>query len=177
MLAVLRRHVGTETGRLALTRALATLHPVEVPSSLRPLAMTVPDAAARARSRRRRPTVALLAGGTFAAAFAICLVGLRGPSAQPTRMLAAAHARREPAPAPPRVKRLAPLEPAAPSSTLGVLQLPPRARGHRVWIDGSPAFEIGDDRVVICGPHTVRIGATGEDRTIQVPCGEVVDVE
>jgi hypothetical protein len=57
------------------------------------------------------------------------------------------------------------------SETSGRLTFPAARQGHRVWVDGAVMGTSPTPIVVKCGKHTVRLGSSGSDRTVDVPCG------
>jgi hypothetical protein len=59
--------------------------------------------------------------------------------------------------------------------TTGTVLLPPRAAGHRIFVDGRRARSEGDAPLRLrCGSHVIQIGSGGEPETVEVPCrGEV----
>jgi hypothetical protein len=59
----------------------------------------------------------------------------------------------------------------------GTLDIPARAAGHRVFIDGSVVATTPGAVIVDCGSHVVKIGHDGREQTIDVPCGGRVAVE
>lgn len=73
----------------------------------------------------------------------------------------------------PSVPSAAPQGSAAPtlSETSGRLTFAPARQGHRVWVDGAVMGTSPTPIVVKCGKHTVRLGSSGSDRTVDVPCG------
>jgi hypothetical protein len=56
-------------------------------------------------------------------------------------------------------------------ATHGVLELPPAAEGHRVWVDGHLVVVASSRIAVACGRHVVKIGSRGRERQVVVPCG------
>ena len=63
----------------------------------------------------------------------------------------------------------------ADTETTGTVLLPPRAAGHRIFVDGRRARSEGEAPLRLrCGAHVIQIGSGGEPETIDVPCrGEV----
>jgi hypothetical protein len=53
----------------------------------------------------------------------------------------------------------------------GLLDFPPAAEGHRVYVDGKMVGVPPQPILVGCGPRVVRIGSAGKDRDVIVPCG------
>lgn len=58
---------------------------------------------------------------------------------------------------------------------MGTVLLPPRASGHRIFVDGRRAKTDGVEPLRLrCGAHVVQIGSVGTPESIAVPCrGEV----
>jgi hypothetical protein len=59
----------------------------------------------------------------------------------------------------------------------GRLVPPAAAKGHRVYVDGRQVGEGTDPIIVPCGRHVVRIGSSGRDQALAIPCGEEIWVE
>ena len=57
----------------------------------------------------------------------------------------------------------------------GVVHLPKSAESHRVFVDGRTYATEGDNLIVLCGHHEIRIGSQGTPHPIDVPCGGEVD--
>jgi len=59
--------------------------------------------------------------------------------------------------------------------TTGTVLLPPRAAGHRIFVDGRRARSEGDAPLRLrCGSHVIQVGSGGDPETVEVPCrGEV----
>lgn len=78
------------------------------------------------------------------------------------------------APAPPPPLPVPPpivVAPVKPVPTKGTLVTPFWARGRRVWIDGKPIAGHAPRVEAQCGKHTVRIGAAGKPKSVDIPCG------
>ncbi len=58
----------------------------------------------------------------------------------------------------------------------GLVRLPPWSTGRRVWIDGKLVGEGPDPVVVVCGAREVKVGSSGEEKLVNVPCGGEVDL-
>lgn len=56
-------------------------------------------------------------------------------------------------------------------ASVGVVRLPERARGHRVFVDGRVQGHGAASLTLDCGEHTVRIGSGGRVEAVDVPCG------
>ncbi|MDB5219516.1 MAG: hypothetical protein JWO86_7443 [Myxococcaceae bacterium] len=56
-------------------------------------------------------------------------------------------------------------------ATQGVLELPPAAEGHRVWVDGHLVVVASSRIAVACGRHAVKIGSRGREQQVVAPCG------
>ncbi len=61
-------------------------------------------------------------------------------------------------------------------SAHGLIQLPSWSVGRRVWIDGKLAGEGPDPKIAVCGAREVKIGSSGEEKLVNVPCGGEVDL-
>jgi eukaryotic-like serine/threonine-protein kinase len=67
--------------------------------------------------------------------------------------------------------------PPAPSAAkAGLLLLPPRSAGHRIFVDGRVVGEGPRPYQVPCGARRVRVGSAGVERVVAVPCGGSVQV-
>ena len=54
----------------------------------------------------------------------------------------------------------------------GTVLLPPRASGHRIFVDGRRFKMDGDGPLRLrCGSHVVQIGSSGTPETVDLPCG------
>jgi hypothetical protein len=108
------------------------------------------------------------------------LVARKSSAQKASVPVAAAAPASEPVPGPPSTVVVAPPPPPPdprpaidPDSTL--VTLPPYAKGHRVFVDGTAVTP--DDAgvaTVACGRHALRIGATGRARTVTLPCGAAI---
>ena len=79
-----------------------------------------------------------------------------------------------PAGKPPEATREKPLEGAA----WGTVLLPPRASGHRIFVDGRRFKTDGSAPLHLrCGAHVVQIGSAGTADPIELPCGGEVQLE
>lgn len=74
-----------------------------------------------------------------------------------------------PAPAP------APAPVAATKSKEGTVVLPKWAAQRRVYVDGKLQGNGPNQLVVACGSREIRVGSSGQPKTLQVPCGGTVD--
>ena len=61
-------------------------------------------------------------------------------------------------------------------SKTGVLRTP-KAYGRRVFVDGRSIGEGGRDHTVACGPHRIRVGSAGVERSVTVPCGGTIELD
>jgi serine/threonine protein kinase len=59
----------------------------------------------------------------------------------------------------------------APPSGQGDIRTRASAKGHRVFVDGKVVGSGEDTFRVGCGKHTVRIGSSGAEEEVRVPCG------
>jgi serine/threonine-protein kinase len=73
--------------------------------------------------------------------------------------------------APPSAPTPAPLPAKA-----GLLLLPPRSAGHRIFVDGRVIGEGPRPYQVPCGARRVRVGSAGVERVVAVPCGGSVQI-
>ncbi len=64
----------------------------------------------------------------------------------------------------------------ASSSTEGDIVTPPKAGGHRVFVDGRYAGDSPGPIRVHCGQHTVKVGSGGVAKPVNVPCGGEISV-
>jgi hypothetical protein len=61
--------------------------------------------------------------------------------------------------------------PAPQPPTTGTLVAPQWTKGRRVWIDGKPIAGHAPKLEAACGKHTVRVGAYGKTRKVDIVCG------
>jgi hypothetical protein len=97
----------------------------------------------------------------------------------PASLVAAPHAEVAAAAAHGPIAAPAPAAPVAPASassgatpespTSGTVRVARPATPGRVWLDGKRLS--APSAVVMCGPHQVKVGASGRARSLQVPCG------
>jgi serine/threonine-protein kinase len=66
--------------------------------------------------------------------------------------------------------------PAPTNPKAGLLLLPARSAGHRIFVDGHVVGEGPRPYQVPCGARRVRVGSAGVERVIIVPCGGSVQV-
>jgi hypothetical protein len=59
---------------------------------------------------------------------------------------------------------------------MGIMKMPARAAGHRVYVDDKVASHDGAPITVTCGKHVVKVGSADKPRDVIVPCGGSVDV-
>lgn len=71
-----------------------------------------------------------------------------------------------------------PPAPSAPSIDphKGILRLPAWSADRRIWIDGKMVGEGAEPKTVDCGYRLVRIGSSGTEKVVIVPCGGEVDL-
>ena len=60
--------------------------------------------------------------------------------------------------------------------TTGILRTP-RAIGRRIFVDGHAYGDGGKGLTVPCGKRRVRVGSTGTERTITIPCGGSIELD
>ena len=61
---------------------------------------------------------------------------------------------------------------------MGTVLLPPRAAGHRIFVDGRRAKTDGSEPLCLrCGRHAIQIGSSGTPETIELPCGGEVQLQ
>lgn len=66
------------------------------------------------------------------------------------------------------------VEPIAPAKTTGTMTA--TVKGVRVWVDGKLAGDSSQSLTVSCGSHVVKVGSSGVDRMVVVPCGGDVSI-
>ena len=72
-----------------------------------------------------------------------------------------------------------PVDTSAPPSVdsfHGLIRLPMWSSGRRVWIDGKLVGEGPEPKVALCGAREVKIGSSGTEKLVNVPCGGEVDL-
>jgi hypothetical protein len=121
-------------------------------------ALAILDVSLVMRRAHRAPAAAHVATATASAMIAI------PPAPPPSEAVSAAPVATPPIPVP------TPLTEEATATTGTILGAP----AHRLYVDGHLAA--GYRAVVTCGEHHVKIGARGATRTVNVPCGETVNV-
>jgi tetratricopeptide (TPR) repeat protein len=88
-----------------------------------------------------------------------------------------------PAPPPPPLKETKVMtdkdaEEAGADADMGTVLLPPRAAGHRIFVDGRRGKTDGSEPLRLrCGRHAVQIGSSGTPETIDLPCGGEVQLQ
>jgi hypothetical protein len=73
---------------------------------------------------------------------------------------------------------LASADAAAPSGAhaqTGILKTP-KGIGRRVYVDGRVIGE-GREHTIACGRHRIRVGSTGLERSVTVPCGGTIELD
>jgi hypothetical protein len=141
---------------------------------------------------RGRLVAGLAACGVFllvvgAAAGAATVLALPGSSVAKARDAARSLVPREEDPPAPAAKERPPVEapPAAPAAavpvealpgpavdpSVGLVTLPARAKGHRVYVDGKLLHDTTSPAPIPCGARTIKIGSRGSARAYDVPCG------
>ncbi len=66
----------------------------------------------------------------------------------------------------------------APSGTdSGDLKTDAAHGGHRIFVDGHVVGQTPETVRVRCGPHVVRLGSSGKDQPVDVPCGGEVSIK
>ena len=69
-------------------------------------------------------------------------------------------------------------EEAGADADMGTVLLPPRAAGHRIFVDGRRGKTDGSEPLRLrCGRHAVQIGSSGTPETIDLPCGGEVQLQ
>jgi hypothetical protein len=61
-------------------------------------------------------------------------------------------------------------------SAMGLLITSNAPRGHRVFVNGHPVGQTPQVILVECGSTRVKIGRSGQERVVDVPCGQEIDV-
>jgi hypothetical protein len=137
-----------------------------------------------------------VAGAALLAMVALVIVTVArrpAPGAGPAPMAAPAPA---PAPAPdaaastdaaeldaaPTTAAPAPKPAGGEDAETGTVVFPPRATGHRIFVDGRRARTEETDEGIAplrlrCGPHEIQIGSGGTPETIEIPCGGRVQIQ
>ena len=93
------------------------------------------------------------------------------------------NARTRPRHAPPPLKETKAMtdkdaEEAGADADMGTVLLPPRAAGHRIFVDGRRGKTDGSEPLRLrCGSHAVQIGSSGTPETIDLPCGGEVQLQ
>jgi hypothetical protein len=119
--------------------------------------------------------VALLAIGAVAI---LAVARWSAPQAQPAPVVAA-----EPAPAvdaspPVALEQQRAIADAGADEEPGMVLLPARAAGHRIFVDGRRAKTEGTEPLRLrCGKRVIQIGSSGTPEEIQVPCGGEVQLQ
>jgi tetratricopeptide (TPR) repeat protein len=60
--------------------------------------------------------------------------------------------------------------------TTGSLRTP-KAYGRRIYVDGHMIGEGGHDLTVSCGAHRVKVGSTGTEKPVSIPCGGLLELD
>jgi hypothetical protein len=83
-----------------------------------------------------------------------------------------------PPPEPAPIVKEAPVvvAPVKPLPTKGTIIAPNWTKGRRVWIDGKPVVGHAPKVEVLCGKHTVKIGAYSKTKPVDIPCGGEIKV-
>jgi hypothetical protein len=127
--------------------------------------------------RRELPWRAMSIGLAAMAALALGWLVTSSTSAGDTSTVAAALAPLPklpvelPAPPPAPIVEATPPPAAPPVPTTGTIVTPQWAKGRRVWVDGKPIAGHAPKLEAACGKHSVRIGAYGKTRKVEIPCG------
>jgi hypothetical protein len=128
--------------------------------------------------RRKLPWRPFAIGAAAVAALGILFVASSSSSTGDTSTVAAAVTALPkltvelPAPAPPPpAPAIVEPPPAPPPPTTGTLVAPQWTKGRRVWIDGKPIAGHAPKLEAACGKHTVRVGAYGKTRKVDIVCG------
>ena len=61
-------------------------------------------------------------------------------------------------------------------STTGILRTL-KGHGRRVYVDGRVIGEGGRDHTIACGRHRIRVGSTGVERSVTIPCGGTIELD
>jgi hypothetical protein len=168
---------------------------LQAPSSIAPVAMSTAlrfgsrgDLTVKVRNGRRFTPAAALAVSalvgllaTGAVGFVALVPGVRAKVSGSSEKSAAAS---PPSPEPPPPSTV--IVPPPPSHVPPVsLDLRPpvepdmtyvtfldSAQGHRVYVDGQLLSTGAEPTKIKCGPHTIKIGAAGKAKNVDLPCGE-----
>ena len=69
-------------------------------------------------------------------------------------------------------------EEAGADADMGTVLLPPRAAGHRIFVDGRRGKTDASEPLRLrCGRHAIQIGSSGTPETIDLPCGGEVQLQ
>jgi hypothetical protein len=64
-----------------------------------------------------------------------------------------------------------------PTPTTGILLLPARAVGHRIYVDDKVVSSDAKPIRVSCGKHQIKVGSADAPRDIEVPCNGTISVK
>jgi serine/threonine-protein kinase len=95
---------------------------------------------------------------------------------QPSPVVRSSAATPTPGAPPPASASASEARPAPANPKAGLLLLPPRSAGHRIFVDGRVVGEGPHPYQVACGARRVRVGSAGVERVTIVPCGGSVQV-
>lgn len=59
---------------------------------------------------------------------------------------------------------------------MGSLRTDKTGEGHRIYVDGKVVGEGPGPIAVPCGTHSIKVGSSGKDKKVDVPCGGEIQV-
>lgn len=168
---------------------------LQAPSSIAPVAMSTAlrlgsraDLTVKVRGRRRFTPAAAMVVSALVGLLATAVVGLVAfvPGVRPTvsgsSEKAATASPPSPEPPPPSTEIVPPPPTHVPLVSLDLrppvepgmtyVTFPESARGHRVYVDGQLLSTGAEPAKIKCGSHTIKIGAAGKAKSVDLPCGD-----
>lgn len=168
---------------------------LQAPSSIAPVAMSTAlrlgsrgDLTMKVRSRRRFTPAAVMVASALVGLLATGVVGLVAfvPGVRATvsdsSEKAAAASPPSPDPPPPSTVIVPPPPTHVPPVSLDLrppvepdmtyVTFPDSAQGHRIYVDGQLLSTGAEPTKIKCGPHTIKIGAAGKAKSVDLPCGD-----
>jgi hypothetical protein len=145
-----------------------TSWPVALPLSMGPIP-----------SRPKRRVVYAVAGGALVACglVAIVMTSFSRPPARRAATAAAAAGMTVEAPRASATQEIPTSEDASTAPDLtGIIEMPPWASQHRIFVDGALVGSGTTRLTVPCGIHIVRLGSASTEQRVDVPCGGAVSV-
>jgi len=59
---------------------------------------------------------------------------------------------------------------------MGIVNGPAESKGRRIFVDGKSIGEGPGELAAPCGTHQVKVGSSGKERAVDIPCGGKVDL-